>query len=355
MTAGPATPSVSVIITAFKPEFYEAALTSAREQTRDDLEIVVGDDSPGDEIRRVTESASATDRRIAYARNRPALGGPANRMACFARARGSLVKFLNDDDLLDADCVRRMAACLDAFPATTLVTSHWRRIDAEGGHLPDDRDNARPVGIDSTLDGRSAAAFMIGNRSNFIGGPSAAMFRRRDLADARPHILSFAGEPCLANGDVTMWAHLLSKGDAIYLADTLSSLRIHPGQMQRRPGYAAEGAAAWDRVASLARGTGLFDGSAPRRIEAEPLGIKPWHADQVVVAITEAAEAIDRGDLNRAYWLFTVAAEREPRDAWIVEARARLLYALGERPLAESELRRSRALHHPTRAHAEGA
>ncbi|HZE88231.1 MAG TPA: glycosyltransferase [Verrucomicrobiae bacterium] len=348
-------PRVSVIITAFKADFFEAALASARRQTFDDLEIIVGDDSPGDGIRRAAESAAAADPRIVYTRNRPALGGPANRMACFARSRGAHVKFLNDDDLLDADCVRRMASCLDAFQAVTLVTSYWRRIDALGGDLGDDRDNARPVGTDSTLDGRSAAAFMIGHRSNFIGGPSAAMFRRNDLADARPNILSFAGEPCLANGDVTMWTHLLSKGDAIYLADSLSALRIHPGQMQRRPGYAAEGAAAWDRIASLARRAGLVDGKAPGRIEAEPLAIKPWHADRVVLAITEGAEALDGGDLNRAYWLFTVAAEAEPRDAWILEARARVLFALGERTLAESEMKRSRALYRPSRAHAEGA
>jgi O-antigen biosynthesis protein len=107
-------PIVSILIPAYRPRFFAAALASARAQTYPALEIVVGDDSPDGRIAR--EVGEAADPRIRYERHVPALGFAGNFTRTWQLARGEYVKFLNDDDLLAPDCVARLAAALSANP-----------------------------------------------------------------------------------------------------------------------------------------------------------------------------------------------------------------------------------------------
>jgi hypothetical protein len=72
--------------------------------------------------------------------------------------------------------------------------------------------------------------------ANFIGEPSAVMFRRSAvLANpaANPTSLFCIGEQeftCLA--DLSLWLRLLTKGDAYYIADRLCDYRVHSEQLQ---------------------------------------------------------------------------------------------------------------------------
>jgi hypothetical protein len=310
-------PTVSIVITAFNPRFYGEALRSALEQTYARIEIVVGDDCPDGRIREITESFA--DPRIRYRRNSPALGGPDNRMACFRRARGDYVKFLNDDDLLAPDCVRRMAACLVAYPDVTLVTSYRRRIGEHGEVLAEIPATTPPVQVPSRLDGASAAATMINQRRNFIGEPSTAMFRKADLATNTPHILSFAGRSCIPNGDVTMWSHLLGKGDAVYLTEALSSFRVHPDQMQNRAGYGEIGRQAWEQMRDDAQRLGLAGAAAPRELAASPIGLKPWWPEEAIRLVLGADADGEAGNWTAALEKLQRALDEVPGDAWLTE------------------------------------
>ncbi|HEU4402492.1 MAG TPA: glycosyltransferase, partial [Candidatus Polarisedimenticolia bacterium] len=170
-------PLVSIVITAYNPKYFRQALESALAQTYPLIEVVVGDDCPDDRVRAISVELAGPDPRLRYERNDPPLGGPLNRRRCFERARGEYIKFLNDDDLLHPDCVRRMAACLVARPEATLVTSRRRRIDACGEPLPDEPCTEPPVEQDSLITGVSVAAVMLDRRLNFVGEPSTTMFR----------------------------------------------------------------------------------------------------------------------------------------------------------------------------------
>ncbi|MGH7742162.1 MAG: glycosyltransferase, partial [Candidatus Eiseniibacteriota bacterium] len=278
-------PLVSIVMTAFNPRYFETALESALAQTYRNLEVVIGDDRCTNEIERMV--AAHPDSRIRYQHNPANLGEKQNLIECFARARGEYVKFLNDDDLLLPECVARMVRCLNQHPEVTLVTSHRQRIDVTANALPEIAPTRRPVQQDSIIDGVSAIRAMLESGLNFIGEPSTTMFRRADLAPTQPNILSFAGREAIGTVDVTMWTNLLSRGDLIYLTDTLSSFRIHPEQAQKSADYLEHQAgAARQQILFDARRMGLLGQSGPLTLGTRPLAGAPGHEQQVSPAAT---------------------------------------------------------------------
>ncbi|MDA8219785.1 MAG: glycosyltransferase [Dehalococcoidales bacterium] len=263
---------VSVLIPAYNPKYFRLALESALKQTFRQLEIVVSDDSATDEIRRIVDDYAGTDRRIRYYRNRARLGAGANYIHCFELASGDYIKFLNDDDLLHPGCVSRMAECLDSYPEVTLVTSHRQCINASGRALPDIGATRRIVTQDSVVEGVSLGSAMLYTRTNFVGEPTTVMFRRADLCDSKPDILSFAGRRAAWNVDVSMWLSLLSKGDAIYLTETLSYFRLHAEQDSRATSAPEKGDAAWQQARFDAHRMGFQHMLSEPRLVVLPMG-----------------------------------------------------------------------------------
>jgi glycosyltransferase involved in cell wall biosynthesis len=251
-------PLVSILIPAYSPRFFEECLLSALAQSYEPLEILIGDDCPDDSIERIVTDLAAGDQRVRYIRHEQTLGGRWNYIRLFELAAGEYIKFLNDDDLLDPECVRIMAACLRERPEVTLVTSYRQAIDAAGNPLPDMPATARPVEEDSLIYGEVLATAVLQREINFIGEPTTTMFRRADAARIRPHILSFAGRPSAGNGDVNLWLSLLSMGDAIYLTRPLSSFRQHEGQRQKCSEAIERGRRGWRQLQEDAAAMGFI-------------------------------------------------------------------------------------------------
>jgi glycosyltransferase involved in cell wall biosynthesis len=252
-----AEPLVSVLIAAYKPRFFRAALQSAVDQTFRHLEILIGDDCPTGAIREIVAEFAA-DPRIRYYRNEGEAGVRANYLGLFERASGPYVKFLNDDDLLHPTCVQRMAACLDAFPDVTLVTSHRHTIDAGGEVHNDARWTDALAEGDVLIGGRALCDLMIAHEANAIGEPTTAMFRKADLDGVRPHIFSLDGTAIWGPCDVLMWLNLLGRGDAIFLADRLSSFRIHPDQDTHSAVFKRNSEGFWPNVRRHGTAMGFF-------------------------------------------------------------------------------------------------
>lgn len=267
-------PLVSILITAYNPRYFAEALESALKQSYRNVEILIGDDRESGEIERIVSGYA--DDRIQYTRNEHNIGEKKNLIECFARSRGEYVKFLNDDDALDPQCVERMVRCLNEYPDVTLVTSHRQVIDGAGRELADIAATRRPVTEDSYIGGVSLARALLESGLNFVGEPSTTMFRRSDLAHAQPNILSFAGRECIGTVDVTMWTHLLSQGDAIYLVDTLSQFRLHPEQAQRSTDYVKRQAGpAREQILFDAKRMGLLNRTGPLKLSVRPLAGSP--------------------------------------------------------------------------------
>lgn len=241
----PALPLVSVLIPAYRADWFREALDSALAQTYRHLEIIVCDDSQDDAIEQIARQAATTDSRIAYFRNQPPLGCLGNFLQCYRLARGEFIKFLNDDDLLAPACIEKMLQAFRDHPGVTLVTSYRRPIDENGTLLPDLPATRRLSRGDCELDAASSANAMIQNRLNFIGEPSTVLFRKSDLDWVEPNIATFGGRQAVGAGDAAMWLNLLGRGSAYYLTEALSSFRIHPGQRQNEPAIQIAGLETW--------------------------------------------------------------------------------------------------------------
>ncbi len=264
-------PLVSILIASYKPRFFREALESALNQTYRNLEILICDDCPDDAIEKIAAEYQAGDKRIVYHRNDPPLGGRKNYLKCFELASGEYIKFLNDDDLLAPQCVEQMVDCLNKYPEVTLVTSRRQLIDQHGNPLPDTRYTAPPTPHSSIIDGLSLGNFVMKNQLNVIGEPSTVMFRKEDLWGIEPNIFSIGGRPALANGDLTMWMNLLSRGKAIYLAEILSSFRQHDQQVQQQKSFTERALKAWDQLRFDAGRMGFLSELYPAKESVVPL------------------------------------------------------------------------------------
>jgi len=241
-----ASPLVSILMPSSNPRYFADALDSALAQTWQHIEIVICDDCQTDEIERIATSRGGRIE-IRYHRNPERLRARKNYEKCLSVARGEYVKFLNDDDLLEPDCVATMLNAFRQVPDLMLATSHRWRIDANSRVL-DDMPATRPaVDRDLLVDGVTLANAVVMYGLNFIGEPSTAMFQRRSF-DHRPHIdvgvpFHFNGEEVRGAIDLAMWFRLLVQGNAVFFHKRLSRFRIHSEQAQARPDVVARSVA----------------------------------------------------------------------------------------------------------------
>ncbi len=271
-------PLVSILIPAYHERFFPLAFNSALAQTYPNVEIVITDDSPGDATRHFVEQGDWA-RPVRYQRNPNRDGGRSNFNLCFSLARGEYVKFLCDDDLLAPDCVEKMADVLMAHPEVALVTSHRQCIDEQGGVLPDNEATLRPVEEDSIVESASMIRAVLTSMSNFIGEPTTPLLRRSALeksGDATHDILSYSGRSIRYMTDVAMWFSALRHGHGAYLAETLSSFRVHGTQSQRSSSVADQTMPNYRLLCRLARDNGLLDETTCRELVGRPSMMPGW-------------------------------------------------------------------------------
>ncbi len=285
-----AQPMVSIVTPAFNARWFEFALESALNQTYKNIEIIVGDDNPGSEIEeivsRLRKKYSAD---IKYLKNKNNLGERGNRINGLLLAKGTYIKFLNDDDALAPQCVERMVYYLNNYPNVTLVTSHRQVIDADGEKCLDIEATERIVSYDSVVGGPLVVRNMVENKVNFVGEPSTVMFRKDDLLDELPDILSFAGRKPVMNGDVFLWMKLLSRGDLVYLTETLSLFRVHSEQAQQQQRSHQKGVLAWEYALYDAKRMGFFENTYRTSINRVSMGAMPNTATIIVTYNSESS------------------------------------------------------------------
>jgi len=352
-------PLVSVLVPGYRVAFLDAVLRSATQQTWKRVEILVGDDCETDDVERLTRASAESDERVRYIGRASERGGRANMVHLLHEAEGDLIKFLNDDDVLDHRCVERMVRCLQAFPSVTLVTSHRQPIDAVGREISDLTSTKRRVAADSVIDGAAAASDLLRLRYNWIGEPTTTMFRRAALDTEVPFGVGDA--VVRSSGDFALWLKLLSRGDLVYLADTLSYFRQHDGQRQKQPEFMAIAEQGHDRIIAAATALGL-DEPRSRHFVATPLDVRPWWsqragelvrgltlenaeaslaelADELpgdtVVDLLAAQVALNSGDAEQAVRILDAAADRDRGSVAVLKLMAIALLHLDARPAAQ--------------------
>lgn len=104
--------------------FVADAVASARAQDHPAWEMILVDDGSRDGTARVAEGAAEGDPRIRILRQAQA-GVSAARNAGIAAARGGALLFLDADDWLAPDALRRLGAALEAAPAAVAAYGPW--------------------------------------------------------------------------------------------------------------------------------------------------------------------------------------------------------------------------------------
>lgn len=220
-------PLVSVMIPTYRrPDYCELAVMSALRQDYPALEVIVCDNSPEEDTAERLRPYSG-DKRFRYVRNREAHSKADNFRLFESLAQGEYLQWLMDDDLLYPGKISQMAAVLRSRPDVSLVTSNRQFIDEAGRKVPQRgsvRDVPDPCGF---IYGAELGRTMLVDVQNYIGEPSAVLFRRDDLqhhywcADCRGYTVI---------SDVAMWLELLEKGSCVIFRQPLSAYRRHTGQ-----------------------------------------------------------------------------------------------------------------------------
>src|SRR4051794_41132450 len=219
-----ADPLVSVIIPAFKPRHLVAAITSARDQTCADIEILVGDDTADGRLETIVMSID--DPRVSYHYN--GFGdAELNLRSLWERSTGRYVKVLFDDDVLLPDSLTALVSALEAHPASVLAF-HERVFINDAGEVihtpPRILDDEEVVEVDrETLVGGLLAPI-----GNFVGEPSNTLLRR-ELVDIET-VYTYDGLKLDFLADVASYLNLAEQAPLVGVGGLLSAFRRHDAQ-----------------------------------------------------------------------------------------------------------------------------
>jgi len=218
---GSNTSKVSICIPTFNAaEYLRQAVGSVLEQNYQDFEIVIVDNCSTDHIvSLVSELQQLSNGRIRFYQNDHNIGLVGNLNRCLEYAKGAYIKFLCADDLLLPGCLEQMAAGLDTHQAVKLVCSSRLVINEYGNKL-----KTRRYATDDAIVRGNQAITRCFFGGNYIGEPTAVMFRNRDLKGCFREDM-----PQLS--DMDMWFQLLEQGDLLSLKRPLCAIRSHSAQM----------------------------------------------------------------------------------------------------------------------------
>lgn len=238
-------PLVSIMIPTYnRPRYFRETLESARAQTYPNIEIIVCDNSTDERTAELMQ-AYEDDARIRYVRNRAARTKAENFMPFERLAQGEYLQWCMDDDILLPDKITRM---MDAFlrePGITLVTSLRGVVDSDGNYLGLWQGNVPVHGTYECYRGAAVGQAMLMDQSNFLGEPSAVLFRRDDL---KHHYWRAEARGYQTISDCAMWLELMEHGDAVIFARPLSLYRRHEEQEGAQADVIVRSRVEWRRL-----------------------------------------------------------------------------------------------------------
>jgi len=227
-------PLVSIVIPAYHSRFFQRALHGALTQRYVHVEVIVCDDSRGDEIREIfdtlTQDSSVPAR---YVRNPQRLGFIGNLHACLAEARGEYIKFLCDDDQLFPPAVGMQVEQFVKHSDVSLVLSQRLFWDADDVQLPTRLENSPLSPTSAIFKGEDLLNIVEIYPLNFLGGLSSALFRRDDVLNYLPG-LTQSGQSFAGLLDLALYVCMMHSGNVAVLNNVLGIERLHADRLSRQ-------------------------------------------------------------------------------------------------------------------------
>lgn len=193
--------------------------------------------------------------RIKYVKNRSVLFLQ-NWHKCYELSSGQYINYLMDDDLFEPEKIEKMMSYVLQRDDITLVTSCRQIIDSEGNHLPAIPETMRLYEQTTIVNSMELGNYVLTHCRNVIGEPTSVLFRKKDLIEP---FGVYHGRQFVLLNDLVSWLSLLSKGNAVYCAETLSYFRRHQGQNSLTVSIVAKGIHEWLECIEAARKDGFLD------------------------------------------------------------------------------------------------
>lgn len=210
-------PLVSIVIPSYKSMYFENSLRSAIGQTYNNIEILVFDNCPNDEIKDICGKYP----QVNYLRNYD-VGASNNVLKSIYENNGDYVKPLFDDDILHPFCVQRMVEKSVSLNSPLTFSSS----------AVIDRNNCktlirRPFDKDCMISGNSMHKIMTLNFTNFIGEFSTILLSKNKLKELNKNSLFEIDNVSFTRGlaDVATYINISHNESIIYIDEELSYFR----------------------------------------------------------------------------------------------------------------------------------
>ena len=221
---------VSIVVATYRSrhDHLGAAIRSALDQSWQEIEVIVSDDSPEDSLRGFV--AAFGDPRLRYRHNRPALGVARNHWVSFGEAKGEYIAVLNHDDWLAPAFVERLVGVLGKqSDAVIAFCDHWI-VDESGRRLDDETHrNSAAWGRTTLAEGMHLPfVSLVGDQT--IPMAMGSLFRRTALP---------AKLPSDAGPAYDLWlSYLLCRegAGAWFVRERLAAWRTHFGSLTSQGG-----------------------------------------------------------------------------------------------------------------------
>jgi len=210
-------PLVSICMPTYKrTNFVREALDSALAQTYMNIEILVSDDSPSNNIGDIVRSYASP--RVRYQLNAPALGFVPKLNSFLNAARGEWMVILCDDDILDPDYVSSMMANARKHPEGAIHRSRNMWIDVESKMIQLD-----PLSPVVSAPSRFLHDLYLPQSETFRVNLSGFMFRPSALKALGGFTELYAARHL----DRLAWSELATLGPVICEERPLCKIRLH--------------------------------------------------------------------------------------------------------------------------------
>jgi glycosyltransferase involved in cell wall biosynthesis len=208
--------SVNVILTTYgRAELLPATIESILDQTFQDFELLISDDSSPDATEAVCRTFADRDHRVRYRRNETRLGMPGNLNAALREVQGDLVANLHDGDLYDRRLLERWRDALLACQDAAFVFNAYRHLAADGSVSGTTREP-----LPSCFPGRFLLEGIYFRRRRFDSPVWGTVMARRDKYQA----VGFFAERFGFQSDVDMWMRLAEDSCVAYVDEPLITL-----------------------------------------------------------------------------------------------------------------------------------
>jgi len=217
----PQTDLVSVVIPAFNAEAtINDTLTSVRNQTHRNLEIIVVDDGSTDNTRSIVEEHASVDLRVTLI-SRENAGVAAARNIGWKCARSEYIAFVDADDLWSPTKIENQLRVMLAGGKRIGLVYTWFAVI-------DERNRIRSKGPGRHIDGDVIQYALMGN---FVGNASSPLIRRRALETVRGYDSALRNAGAQGCEDMQIYYRIARKFYFGLVPEHLTGYRVVAGRM----------------------------------------------------------------------------------------------------------------------------